>query len=105
MDTGRWHWWGVSGLALYDLLAWNLSLDNQDRIFARKALMSLKTMDPGQSLMRKPLAGNHLRLAEKPQMEGLDMVLRILEVARGMPGWAGTEKDIMVIAPPLASRG
>jgi len=39
VDTGRWHWWGVSGLALYDLLAWNLSLDNQDRIFARKALM------------------------------------------------------------------
>jgi O-antigen/teichoic acid export membrane protein len=36
-----------SGLALYALLAWKLSLDDQDRIFARKVLMSLKAMAPG----------------------------------------------------------
>jgi len=36
-----------SGLALYALLAWTLSLDDQDRIFARKVLMSLKAMAPG----------------------------------------------------------
>ncbi len=33
------------------------------------------------------------------------MGLRILQVASGMPGWAGTEKHIMDIAPALAIRG
>lgn len=33
------------------------------------------------------------------------MGLRILQVASGMPGWAGTEKHIMDIAPVLAKRG
>jgi len=33
------------------------------------------------------------------------MSLRILQVASGLPGWAGTEKHIMDIAPVLARRG